>query len=37
LPGLFMLQGSATSVGHDASSWDEAAKARVATAGPERR
>src|SRR6516164_9617617 len=37
LPGLFMLQGSATSIGHDASRWDEAAKARVAARGPARR
>src|SRR6516165_711545 len=37
LPGLFMLQGSATSIGHDASRWDEAAKARVAARGPLRR
>src|SRR5262245_20624134 len=27
LPGLFTLQGSATSIGHDASSWDCATKA----------
>src|SRR5262249_11189860 len=37
LPGLFMLQGSATSIGHDASRWDEATKARVAAPGPARR
>src|SRR5262249_38826134 len=37
LPGLFMLRGSATSLRHDASRWDERAKARVAARRPARR
>src|SRR5262249_38564588 len=37
LPGLFMLQGSATSIGHDSRGGVEATNARYAAPGPPRR